>query len=195
MTAEYKVTLTPIELETAQPDARSVLEKAKAQVGFIPNMYKGMVNYPELLETYLEGYNRFRKTSNLSPVEQEIVLLSISRINGCGYCTAAHSMIADRAKMPSDVLAALRSGGEIPDSRLAALHAFTKSMVEDRGTPSQSATTAFLTAGFSERNMLEIVLAISVKVISNFSNHLFHTEIDKVFAPYAKQQGAELPNS
>jgi alkylhydroperoxidase family enzyme len=41
---------------------------------------------------------------------------------------------------------------------------------------------AFLAAGFSERQVLEIILAIAVKTISNYSNHVFHTEVDPVFA-------------
>ena len=40
MAAEYRMTLAPQTLENAAPDARAVLEKAKAQVGFIPNMYR-----------------------------------------------------------------------------------------------------------------------------------------------------------
>jgi uncharacterized peroxidase-related enzyme len=185
MTAEYKIGLAPVELEAADPKAKPVLEKAKAQVGFIPNMYKGMVNFPELLDTYLDGYNRFRKASTFNPVEQELILLTVSRVHGCNYCTAAHSMIADRSKMPADVLQAIRSGGPIRDAKLSALRAFVQKMVESRGLPSRADAAAFLAAGYSDRHMLEVILAISVKVISNFSNHLFHTEIDQPFAGYA----------
>ena len=96
MTAEYKLTLPAKTLENADPKAKVVLEKAKAQVGFIPNMYAGMANSPGLLETYLDGYHRFRKDSGFTPAEQEVVFLTVSRGNGCDYCMAAHSMLADQ---------------------------------------------------------------------------------------------------
>ena len=63
MTAEYKLNLPTKTLEDADANAKTVLEKAKARVGFIPNMYAAMVNSPGLLETYLDGYDRFRKES------------------------------------------------------------------------------------------------------------------------------------
>ncbi|MFQ5467989.1 MAG: carboxymuconolactone decarboxylase family protein, partial [Kiloniellaceae bacterium] len=88
MDSEYKLTLAPRTLDDADPEARGVLEKAKAQVGFIPNMYAGMANSPGLLETYLDGYGRFRNNSGFTPVEQEVVFLTISRANGCDYCVA-----------------------------------------------------------------------------------------------------------
>lgn len=78
-----------------------------AQSGFVPDMYAGMVNSPGLLEKYLLGYERFRKESGFTPVEQEVVLLTISRFHGCTYCMTAHSMIAAKmSKVPRDVLEA-----------------------------------------------------------------------------------------
>ena len=82
MTSEYRLTLSPKTLQNAEPKARSILERAKAQVGFIPNMYAVMANSPGLLETYVDGYDRFREDSGLTPAEQEVVFLTISRILG-----------------------------------------------------------------------------------------------------------------
>ena len=166
--------------------AKTLLEKAKAQMGFVPNMYAGMANSPGLLETYLLGYQRFREASGFTAVEQEVVLLTISRFHGCTYCMAAHSMIADKmSKVPAEVLEALRTGGLIPDARLAALSEFTAIMVEQRGNPTTEQFEAFLAAGYGDREVLDIVLAIAVKTISNYSNHLLHTEVDAAFRAYA----------
>jgi len=186
MNAEYKLGLPHHSLESADAQGRAILEKAMAQVGFIPNMYAGMVNSPGLLETYLDGYARFRADSGFTPAEQEVVFLVISRRNGCDYCMAAHSMIAEKkSQVPGKVLAAIRDGAPVPDARLAALAEFTEAMVESRGLPLNSEAKAFLAAGFTERQILEIVLAIAVKTLSNYANHLLHTEIDGVFAGYA----------
>ena len=71
MTADAELDLPKIDLDTAGAEARPILEKAKAQVGFVPNMYAGMANAPALLETYLDGYARFREQAGFTPPEQE----------------------------------------------------------------------------------------------------------------------------
>ena len=185
MTAETKLTLPAQTLETAPDSGRKILEKAKAQIGFIPNMYANMVNSPGLLDTYLDGYARFRAESGFTPTEQEVVFLVVSRANGCNYCTAAHSMIADKmSKVPADVLQALRAGMPIADPKLAALARFTQVMFDTRGRPTTAETQKFLAAGYGERQALEIVLAMAVKTLSNYANHLFHTQVDDMFAAY-----------
>jgi len=182
MSHTYKTALAPQTLETAAPRAKAVLEQAKAKLGFIPNMYTGMVNSPGLLETYLLGYEQFRGESTFSSVEQEVVFLTISRENGCAYCVAAHSVIADAfSKVPPAVTDAIRAGTTIPDARLQALGAFTQIMWASRGNPTPEAVAAFLAAGFTERQMLEIILALAVKTLSNYSNHLFATPVDDMF--------------
>ena len=183
MLAEYKLTLPLQTIDNAPPEAKAVLEKALAQVGFIPNMYGGMANVPGLLETYLAGYDAFRKGSSLSPAEQEVVFLTVSRENGCEYCMSAHSMLADKmSNVPAAVTDAIRADGSIADPRLAALASFTCAMVGKRGLASKPDVSAFLEAGYTEHNILDIVLAIAVKTISNYTNHLFHTPLDEMFA-------------
>ena len=180
------MTLSPKTLETEDPRAKAVLEKAKAQVGFIPNMYAGMANSPGLLQTYLDGYAAFRTHSGFTPAEQEVVFLTISRENGCDYCMAAHSMIAEKAsKVSSDVLDALRSGASIPDAKLAALGTFTSHMFATRGRPTTTNLKAFLDAGYKEAQVLEIVLALAVKTLSNYANHVNNPKVDDAFAANA----------
>lgn len=175
----------PVDPAHAQGAQKQVLDKAKAQVGFIPNMYANMANAPAALDTYLHGYGLFRSESGFTPPEQEVVFLAASAVNDCGYCMAAHSMIADKvSKVSPEVLAAIRAGRPIPDPRLAALHRITTEMARTRGQPSPDAVQAFLDAGFEEQKLLYIVLALAVKTISNFTNHAFATEVDQRFAGY-----------
>lgn len=183
MSSEYEMTLSPQTLPSAEPKAKTLLEKAKAQLGFVPNMYGGMANSPGLLETYMDGYDRFRVESGFTPAEQEVVFLTISRTNGCEYCVAAHSLIADQmSKVPASVTEAIRDARPVPDVKLGALSAFTETLVTTRGLPSRAQVAAFLAAGYQERQVLEIILAIAVKTLSNYSNHLFHTPLDAMFA-------------
>ena len=182
---QYICNLAPISIETAQNQQKQVLDKALKQVGFIPNMYKNMANLPALLDTYLEGYAAFREQSEFSPAEQEVVFLTISRDNACQYCVAAHSVLADTMSGVdtdvTDATDAIRENTDIPDQKLATLHDFTHHVLSTQGRPSQEAVTIFLESGYSEKHILAIILAISVKTLSNYSNHIFNTEVDAMF--------------
>ncbi|HEY6912271.1 MAG TPA: DUF6789 family protein [Myxococcales bacterium] len=125
-----------------------------------------MANAPETMDTYLSGYERFRKESGFTPPEQEVVFLTISHENGCEYCMAAHSTIADtRSGVPRAATDAIRAGTPIDDPRLRALSDFSRAMLRKRGRPAQEDVDSFLKAGFREKQVLDIVLAIAVKTI------------------------------
>ncbi|MGL3662837.1 carboxymuconolactone decarboxylase family protein [Pseudomonas aeruginosa] len=189
MLSEYQLNLPDLDLATTDERGQAVLQKAKAQVGFIPNMYARMVNSPGLLETYLDGYAAFRNESGFTPAEQELVFLVISRENGCEYCVSAHSVLADKQSgLDPRFTDAIRAGQPIDEPRMAVLADFTRTLFHTRGLPSREATEAFLAAGFSERQVLEIVLALAVKTLSNYANHLFHTPLDPMFASRAWQE-------
>lgn len=185
MIDRYLNALSAISLDSASDAQKEILETAQKQVGFIPNMYANMANVPGVLSTYLHGYALFRKESGFTATEQEVVFLAVSQVNGCKYCTAAHSMIADKMSgVPANVLQAIRSGQPIGDTRLATLFALTQDLVKSLGQPSPAKVKAFLDAGYSESHVLNIILAVAVKVLSNYSNHAFATEVDKQFAAY-----------
>ena len=180
-----KLNLPLVSLDTADARSKELLEATRKEVGFIPNMYAEMANYPALLDTYLHGYRLFRSESTLTPAEQETVFLVISRLNECTYCVAAHSMIATHvSKTPAQVVEAVRTDTKIEDAKLRALAEFTHTMVVSRGKPSPAEMAALLAAGYTEKTALEIILAIAVKTLSNYTNHMFHTEADNQFRVY-----------
>ncbi|MDC6352198.1 carboxymuconolactone decarboxylase family protein [Zeaxanthinibacter sp. PT1] len=186
----YQIGLSPVTLETADEKQKNILEQAKKANGMIPNMYNNMVNLPGLQETYDLGYQKFRSESGFTPAEQEVVFITLSVDNGCNYCTAAHSFIADKmSKTPEEVTDAIRDGKEIPGEKYAALVKFTKIMNRSKGNPSPSEAREFLAAGFREKQILAIILAQSVKTISNYSNHIFHTEVDDAFSSRKVTEG------
>lgn len=183
MSEVFKISLP---LRTADDPDSAVsgpLKAAQKAIGMVPNMYAAMANLPALLESYNGGYARFRAESGFTPVEQEVIFLTISRFNHCHYCMAAHSFVADvMSKVPAEVTDAIRNDKPIPDAKLQALRQFAHIMTESRGNPTPEQGRAFINAGYSEIHMLGVILAISVKVISNYSNHLFHTELDPGFS-------------
>src|SRR6056297_2297841 len=185
MTRQALMAKEPDTSESADPRASELLQEAQKNLGFVPNMYGYMAKMPGVLAGYLSTYADFRENAGFTPPEQEVVFLTISRVNGCTYCTAAHSMLADKKSgVPADVLAALRNGGELPDPKLDAVAKFTEAMVVSRGNPGKDAVDAFLAAGYGEKQALGVVLAIACKTFSNYVNHLAATPVDDVFAPY-----------
>ncbi|WP_373549352.1 carboxymuconolactone decarboxylase family protein [Haliscomenobacter sp.] len=182
MENSYQIALQPKKLQDANEEVKAIFESTKASLGMVPNMYGNMGNSTGLLATYKFGYDHFRKNSGFSKAEQEVIFLTISYENGCEYCMAAHSMLADMiSKVPVEVTNAIRDGKIIPDPKLKALSDFTSIMVNKRGHPSETDVRIFLEAGYSENHILEIILAIAVKTISNYSNHLFQTPLDAPF--------------
>ena len=91
-------------------------------------------------------------------------------------------MIADTmSDVPSDVTDAIRTNNAIDDPSLAALHDFTHHLLLTQGRPSNDAVTKFLNADYNEKQILAIILAISVKILSNYTNHIFDTDVDAMF--------------
>lgn len=168
--------------ESAPEEARALLQGAQSTMGFVPNLYANLANAPAALEAYFGLSAQFDKTS-FNPVERQVVLLTASVENGCEFCVAAHSMIARKmAKVPDAVVDALRNKTALPDERLQALSSFTRAMVKERGWVTGAPLDAFLQAGFTHQQALEVVLGVTMKTLSNYANHLTGTQTNAEFA-------------
>lgn len=174
--AEYQVTLAPRTAQDPDPVIADLVTRASGKSGAISTLYSQMANAPGLLEVYRAGYRSFAKESGFTPAEQQLVMLEISRINGCEYCVPAHSAAARAAQVPEATIAAVIDSVPLEDFRLRTLVAFVRTMVESRGLPKIDNVQRFLEVGYSEQQILYIVLAISVKTISNYTAHIFHTK-------------------
>lgn len=180
-----QINLSAVEIDSANDAASKLLLSAQKKLGFVPNMYRNMANAPHMLASYLDGYDRFRNESSFNPAEQEVVFLSISLENNCNYCMAAHSFMADNVSgVPAEVTQAIRQNRTIEDERLRALSEFTRTFVRQRGWMKREEITAFVDRGYTELQVLDILLAVSVKTLSNYANHLFNTELDEQFADW-----------
>ncbi len=181
--SSYQLTLPLVDPGNVTPQQGEFLQRGRrAAQGLLPNMYRAMVNSPPVLDAYLHGYVALRRDSALSPAELEVAFLVISYENGCDYCVAAHSLVADTtSRVSRAVTDAIRAGRAIPDRKLAALADTARAMLLSRGRIDEDTVRRFLDAGYEERHLLDIVLVISVKTLSNYTNHLFQTPLDAVF--------------
>lgn len=171
-------------IESAPEGAKEFLTGTKQAFGFVPNLLAVMASAPALVKAYGAVGKLFDETS-LSPTERQIVLLSVSAENGCEYCVAAHTAIAGMQKVSSDVVDAIRARRPIADAKLETLRRFAASVAVTRGHPVVAEVRAFLAAGYTETQVLEVILGIGLKTLSNYTNHLAETPLDQAFAPVA----------
>lgn len=171
-------------VETAPEAARPVLKGAQGSLGFIPNLFATMAEAPALLNAYSQLGELLNSTS-FSATEQQIVLMTNNRLNGCDYCMAAHTTISQGSGVPADVIKSLRTGTAIADTKLEALRTFAQVVNETRGWPTQADLDAFFDAGYGHQQVLEVVLGTAFKVLSNYTNHVASTPLDAAFQPNA----------
>lgn len=164
----------------APEEAREILAGAEKSYGFVPNLMATMAGAPALLKAYAMLTELFDKTS-LNATERQVVLLTVSRENECRYCMAAHSVIASMQKVPDDVIASLRNDEAIADAKLEALRQFTRSVVATRGYPEEAVTKRFLEAGYGNQQVLEVILGVGMKTLSNYTNHIAGVQNDAAF--------------
>lgn len=167
--------------ESAPEDSRGILATLNKQYGFVPNLMSGLAEAPAALHGYMGLSEQYGKCS-LSAQEQQVVLLATSVINECGFCVAAHSFVArNMAKLDDASLQALRSGEELPNPRLNALAQFTRAVVNERGWVNGKALDAFLVAGYSKAQVLEVITGVALKTLSNYANHVLETPVNDQF--------------
>lgn len=171
------IAFTRYTADTAPAAAQPILAGVKAAFGFVPNLQATMAESPELLAGYSALWDLFGKTS-LTTTEQQIVYMTANFENECHYCMAGHTTLSKMQKIDDAVIAALRTGTAIPDTKLEALHCFATAVVANRGFVDDAGVQAFLDAGYTRQNVLEVVLGVATKVMSNYTNHLTGTPLD-----------------
>jgi AhpD family alkylhydroperoxidase len=172
--------INPFEIfdeKTAPEESKSMLKRTKADFGMIPNLEGVMAGAPALLSSYVQCWEVFQ-TCGLTEIERQVVYMTVNFENNCEYCVPWHSKLSEMASMPAEEIENLRQGRPLNNIKLNALHQFTKSMVRTRGSITPADLSEFFEAGYSQQNALEVVLGISIKVMSNYTNALAQTPLD-----------------
>ncbi|MDK9761991.1 carboxymuconolactone decarboxylase family protein [Vibrio sp. D420a] len=169
--------------ETAPEKSKAIINGAKKQMGMVPGLYAIMAESPELLNAYTQLHQLFTSTS-FDAEELTVVWQTINVEHECHYCVPAHTGIAHSMKVDPALNEALRNDESMPTEKLQALKDFTLTVVRERGNVSESDLEAFFKAGYSQQQVLEVILGLSQKVISNYVNHIAKTPVDKVFEKF-----------
>ncbi len=170
-------------IESAPAKSQPILENSFKANGMLPNLHAIMAEAPGLLEGYQTLHKLFTESS-FNADELTVVWQTINVEHNCTYCVPAHTGIAHMMKVDSAITEALRNREVMPTEKLQVLHATTLLMVRNRGELSQTEMQAFFDAGFTQQQLLEIVLGMAQKVMSNYTNHIAKTPLDSAFEKF-----------
>ena len=170
-------------IETAPQESRALLEESVKSYGMLPNLHGVLAASPGTLEAYKTLHNLF-ENSSFNAEEITVIWQTINVEHECHYCVPAHTGIAHMMKVDPALTEALRNREAIPNQKLQVLQDTTLSIVRNRGRISDSELETFYAAGYGEHQVLEIILGLAQKVISNYTNHIANTPVDGPFQKF-----------
>jgi len=164
--------------ETASSEAKPILENVQKAYGFIPNLFAYMAEAPTTLEAYL-ALNALVEKTSLTPAQQQLALLTVSTENQCGFCAVAHRAFAKAKGADPQSIEAVHTETKVENESDRALVALALSIVRNRGWLPDEDIESFISAGFTKQQIMEVILIVSIKTLSNYINHLSKPEPNK----------------
>ncbi len=175
-------------IEDAPEASRPAMQWYLDGFGMVPNLARVMSGSPSLLLSYWQTQLNLLEKGGLSKQEVNIVETVVAHQNQCQYCVAGHTAFGKDPLFNNtdEQMNAIRENKDFEDAKLNALRAFTLQTLEAAGRVTDTQLEAFLTAGYSRSQALDVVACIAAKVMSNFTNQIALTPIDEPFAPLAE---------
>jgi len=165
----------------ASPDAAALLERTRAALGRVPNLYAALANSPAALAGYL-GFREALVHGLLPQPLREAIALLVAEDNACDYCVAAHTYRGARLGMTPDDLARARRA-DATDARTAAALAFVHTISRGRGPISDDQLARARATGWTDAELLEMIGHVALNVFSNYVNHVAAPPLDFPPAP------------
>ncbi|HEY1502387.1 MAG TPA: carboxymuconolactone decarboxylase family protein [Acidobacteriaceae bacterium] len=170
-------------LELAPEASRPALEKLRQAFGFLPNLAASLANSPKLVTALTAVFQQVH-SSTLSEQEIQIVLLTDAVANSSAYAVAFHTFLALQQGVRSEETDAVR-GRRLPsDRRLAALSSLATNLIEKRGHLSEQELDAFIAAGFTKEQVLEVVAVVAASTITNYAGTIANPPLEERFQPF-----------
>lgn len=164
-------------LESAPAEARRTMQGTINHLGFLPAATARMATSPQLLEGFQKLSALFEATT-LDPLARETLVLTMATRNGCELCVAMHTRRLHALEADPATIEALREGTPLDNPRLAAMRTFVLAVLATAGGVDDATMDAFLAAGYTERNALEVVLGIGAYTTSTFANRMTKAPVD-----------------
>jgi uncharacterized peroxidase-related enzyme len=154
---------------------QTIFDNLKRMLTFVPNLYATFAHSATALGTYLALQNA---KSSLNAKQREVINLVVSQVNDCEYCLAAHTAVGKMVGFTDAQIVEIRSGRATFDPKLDALARYVREVTEKRGAVSVAKTEAFLEAGWTEGNVVDVVMVIGDKIISNYLHGVTKVAVD-----------------
>lgn len=177
------------DIDSAPDASKPLLENSLKSFGRVPGLHKVLAESPQAFEGYQILHKLFQAT-DFTADELTVVWQAINVEHECHYCVPAHTGIAKMMKVSEEITEALRNETALPSAKLEALRTFTVQMVRERGNVSEEQMKTLFNAGYGHRAVLDVILGLAQKTMSNYINHVAKTPIDEVFQPLAWQRSA-----
>lgn len=173
--------------EEVSANNQAIFDQLQKSLGFVPNLYAYYAKSETALPDYLALQNR---KSTLRAKEREIINLVVSQINNCRYCLSAHTVLGKMQGFSEAQILEIRGGSASFDAKFDALVKFTSATVLSRGKADEDSKKAFFAAGYTEANLVDAVIIIGDKTISNYIHNLTDFAIDFPLAPELENANA-----
>lgn len=170
-------------IEQATGDAAQLFAGIKKAVGKVPNAYAVIGNNSPLALQAMLTLEASLGKSSLAAKDREIIKLAVSQTAGCDYCLAAHTMMGKKAGLGSDEILAARHGQSSGDAKADALSTFVHTLTTTSGTLSAAAVDTVKAAGYTDQQIVDILLTMSSINFTNLFNRVNDTEVDFPAAP------------
>jgi uncharacterized peroxidase-related enzyme len=168
--------LAPIEHDQASRELSASLDEAATTFSELPNSLRVLANAPAALKAYVLADTALAN-GQITPRQRELIALLVAEINGCSYSLSAHRDQAKNLGLCEDEIRLARQA-TAAEAATAALLRFTQAVVIQRGDISDEDFRAVRSAGFSDRQIIEIVANIALNIFTNYFNTVARTEID-----------------
>jgi len=159
---------------------RAIFDQLKAKLGMVPNLYATLAHSEHALGNYLAFQDA---KSSISGKARELVNLVVSQVNGCEYCLAAHTVIGAMVGFSTSQILEIRSGSASWDAKLDALARLVRNIAVNRGHADQALVDAFFAAGWTKENLVDAIVAIGDKVVTNYLHGTTRVPVDFPAAP------------
>ncbi|SMF48182.1 uncharacterized peroxidase-related enzyme [Tistlia consotensis] len=168
--------LSQVDPAAAEGKTKQLLEAVQKKMGATPNITRVMANQPAVLEGYL-AFSGAVAGGGFAPKTREAISLAVAGVNGCDYCTAAHSFIAGSLKVPADEIGR-HCRGEAADPKVQAILTLSQRILETRGRLADADLAAARAAGLDDAAVTETVANVALNLFTNLINNVAHTDID-----------------
>lgn len=166
--------------DEVSPANQARFDALKGKLTFVPNLYATLAHSENALGSYLAFQSA---PSSLSAKAREVVNLVVSEVNSCEYCLAAHTVIGGMVGFKPEQILEIRAGGASFDAKLDALAKLVRDIAVNRGHADPMRVDAFLAAGWTKENLVDAIVVIGDKTVTNYLHSTTHVPVDFPAAP------------